>query len=111
MKPERRFRVNRVLPFLKTLKNSTYYAIQQVAIRGDADYILNCRGKFVWLELKKDQFEKPSPLQRHKAHEVERVGGVAFCAYPENWDEIKQHLSKMDRGESNGKSEEVSSKN
>lgn len=98
MKPETRFRNSRVLPFLKTLKNTKRFAIQQVAISGDPDYILCTRGKFIALELK-DRGEKPRPLQRHILDEVTNAGGVALVADPDNWEEIKMTLLKLDRGE------------
>ena len=51
-KPETKFRMSQVLPFLKTLGNTYAEPIQQLSILGTADYILCSNGYFVWLELK-----------------------------------------------------------
>lgn len=97
-KPETRFRNSKVLPFLKTLKNTAYFAVQQTSIRGDADYILCSKGRFVWLELKADG-EKPRPLQEYKADWVVKCDGVAMVAFPANWAGMKKILAKLDQGE------------
>jgi len=97
MKPETRFRVNQVIPFLKELKNTSYFPIQQLSILGDADFILCCNGGFVWLELK-DIKESLRPLQEYKASWVVRTGGVAIKADPDNWEEVKLFLQQLNKG-------------
>lgn len=95
---ESAFRRNRVDPFLESLKPSTYpMTIQQVSIIGDADKILCCRGRFVWLELK-DEGEKPFGLQALKARLVEKAEGIALCASPENWEAVKAFLTALNGG-------------
>jgi hypothetical protein len=86
-----------VLPFLKSLKNTAWFPIQQVAIVGDADYILCCAGNFVWLELKKD-VGLPSVMQQYKADWVKRMGGYAYIARPSNWDKVRAKLKLLDEG-------------
>ena len=98
MKPETAFRKNRVLPFLKTLEHTSYFPIQQLAISGDADYILCSRGKFVWLELK-DEGEDLRPLQMFKADWVKKTGGIPLRAGPDNWEQVKSLLLNLDQGE------------
>lgn len=98
-KPETKFRQGRVLPFLKTLRNTAYFPIQQVSIRGTPDYILCVRGRFVGLELKRSQEADTSKLQQFNLDWIKRVGGVAIKAYPENWDLVKGVLRSMDAGE------------
>lgn len=98
IKNETRFRTSKVDPFLKTLKNTFSESIQQVSINGSADKHLCIRGKFVALELKA-KGGKVSGLQRFKLNEVNRCGGYALVADPDNWEEIKQLLSKLDKGE------------
>ena len=95
MKPETKFRVNIVDPFLKTLKNCTSFSIQQVSINGDPDKMLCIHGRFVGLELK-DVGEKPRKLQAFKLDQIKRTGGVALVADRENWQYIKFILSEMD---------------
>lgn len=99
MKPETKFRVYQVLPFLKSLTMTAYFAIQQLAIRGDFDYILCVRGVFVGLELKNIGEERRA-LQAYKAQWVIRTGGVAICADPDNWRKVKGVLRRMDEGAS-----------
>jgi len=70
---------------------TAFFPIQQKTIRGDADYILCVAGRFVWLELKKSG-GKPEPLQKYKADWVEKCGGVAMVASPDNWEEVKRDL-------------------
>lgn len=97
MKPETRFRVNTVDPFLKTLKNTYSMSVQQVAIHGDPDKLLCCWGRFVALELKKSIDESPRKLQVFKLGELERCGALSLVVAPENWNEVKQELSAMDK--------------
>lgn len=96
MGPERTFRVNRVIPFLKTLKQTFFMAIQQKAINGDPDYILVCCGLFIGLELKKSK-GKPEPLQAWKGSEIRRCGGLYIVTDPLNWPQVKELLSQIDR--------------
>jgi hypothetical protein len=100
VKPETKFRTTKVRPFLKTLKNTAFFAIQQMAISGDPDYILCIRGKFVALELK-DVGKKPRKLQQYRLDEVRMAGGVALVADPENWEWVKGCLLRLSMGGSN----------
>lgn len=99
MKPETVFRKNRVIPFLKTLKNTAFFPIQQLAISGDPDFMLCVAGRFVALEIKKSdaKADMPRGLQIFKLTEVSRAFGVSLVATPENWEVIKQQLSDMDK--------------
>ena len=99
-KPETSFRNRCVLTFLNThLKNSTYLSIQQVALLGHPDLVLCVRGKFVAMELKKSVKDKPRPLQTLCLKNVEQAGGIALIVYPENWEEVKLLLQKLDKGD------------
>lgn len=91
---ERAFRVRRVLPWLKSQKYLSYFAIQQIGFSGDADYILCVRGEFGWLELKRSGREL-RPLQKFKADWVEETGGKAFHATPDNWESICSQIAQM----------------
>lgn len=99
MKPETKFRQSKVIPFLKTLKNTKYFSIQQKSISGTPDILLCMNGKFVALELKKDGLSKISELQKYNLSEVTRTKGTSFLAFPEIWDVIKGYLQALDRGE------------
>lgn len=98
LKPERSFRVNQVIPFLKTLEHTIAFPIQQVAIRGDPDYVLCVAGRFVSLELKAAS-GVTAPLQEFKRQQVNKTGGVGLIASPQNWEEIKKLLLQLDQGE------------
>ncbi len=102
MKSETSFRKNRVRPFLMRLRNTHIIPIQQVALRGDSDFVLCVFGDFVSLELKAAG-EKPRPLQEHKLNKVVKAGGVRLVASPDNWEEVKQILLMMSRGENSWK--------
>jgi hypothetical protein len=94
---ERAFRSNQVDPFLKKLRNTAEFSIQQASIRGDADKLMCVRGFFVWMELKKDG-EDPDPLQRYKASLVREAGGITIVAKPANWDDVSLFLKMLDDG-------------
>ena len=95
MKPETAFRKNRVIPFLKTLRNTYFEPIQQISISGSPDFMLCVNGHFVALELKASD-QKPRPLQEKRLSDVVRAGGLALVADPNNWELIKKQLSDLD---------------
>lgn len=97
-KGETSFRRTKVRPFLKTLKHTASFAIQQLAISGTPDYFLCCYGTFVAMELK-DTGGITSPLQKFNLAEVTRTRGVSIVASPENWESVKRQLRRLDRGE------------
>lgn len=94
---ERQFRTRKVLPFLKSLRNSAWFPIQQLAIVGDADYILCCSGHFVWLELKKE-VGLQTVMQKFKADWVARTGGFSFIARPSTWESVRKKIKLLDEG-------------
>lgn len=100
---ERAFRVNRVIPFLKTLKGTMFFPIQQISMCGDPDFILNCRGTFVALELKREA-GKPRKLQQAKLEAVVRTHGVSIVASTTNWQHVQSVLQQLDEGGYLGKS-------
>lgn len=99
MKPETKFRQNKVIPFLKTLKHTAYFPIQQQAIRGDADFFMVIQGRFVWLELKATH-GKEEPLQKLKRKMAMDAGAIGIVANPENWDLVKKYLLLLSKGDS-----------
>lgn len=97
MKPETAFRQGKVIPFLRKLKNTAHFPIQQIAICGTPDFFLCSNGAFIALELKAGK----GVLSKLQAYQMDRIlstGGIAIVASPENWEEIKQQLSDMDEG-------------
>lgn len=94
MKPETRFRVNSVVPFLKKLPGIFIQPIQQLAFVGSPDFILCIRGRFVALELKSKGCT-PRPLQDYLLEQIQKAGGVRIVASPDNWIEVKELLTEM----------------
>ena len=94
-KEETNFRRDKVTPFLKSLKKTAYFPIQQLAILGDADFILCSAGHFIWLELKRDG-DEPRPLQKYKAFWVEQCHGTVIIACPSNWAKVQKQILRID---------------
>jgi hypothetical protein len=97
MTSERGFRTGTVLPFLNRLPDTMIFPIQQLAIRGDPDYILCIRGLFVGLELKAPG-GKLSKLQAYKLNKIEETGGRSFVADPDNWPDVSRELRALAGG-------------
>jgi len=87
-----------VIPFLKTLRHAVFFPIQQLTMVGDADFYGCCNGRFIALELKSEG-EEARPIQQYKLDQVKKTGGVAIVASPDNWAEVKELLSSLDRGD------------
>lgn len=93
------FRQTVVIPFLKTLRNTVAFPVQQVGISGTPDFLLCMSGLFVALELKGDG-GRLSKLQDFNLKQVRKKGkGLAIVASPENWIAVTYLLSKLDQGE------------
>lgn len=45
-------------------------------------------GKFIAVELKKDEESEPTQLQLYTLDRIKLCGGLGLVAYPENWDLI-----------------------
>ena len=84
---------------LKKLKRAWWYKTQEVAIRGIHDIILCVNGFFVSIELKRNPKAKVDALQVYNLDRIEQSGGLAFIAYPENWESIFWFLVELDAGE------------
>jgi hypothetical protein len=107
VKPETKFRNNKVLPFLNKLPNCYHDGIQQMSKSGSPDYYLCINCIFVGLELKsegdgclgggREAFLAggASPLQAQKLHRIERAGGVSLVCSPNNWEEVKDKLYQL----------------
>lgn len=98
MKPESKFRQTKVIPFLKTLKNSTHFSIQQASISGTPDILLCCNGLFIALELK-SATGKASELQKYNLKNVDKCGGLGLLVNPGNWEQVKILLKLISNGD------------
>lgn len=98
MKPETKFRVNQVDPFLKKLRATRPFSIQQLSLVGDPDKLVCIRGYFVALELKREEGEA-TPLQRKTLLEVRKAGGIGLVVKPSNWSGVKALLQRLSLGD------------
>lgn len=96
-KSESNFR-DRVRAFLRTLPHTLAFPIQQSSIQGTPDFLLNSFGRFVALELKSGEGSL-TKLQKFMLTKVSLTNGVAIVAFPENWPQVKEQLTRLDRGE------------
>lgn len=85
----------RVAADLDKLPNCWYEKIQQVALRGTPDFLCCINGKFVALELKKDDKSKLSKLQHYKLDAICKAGGCAWTVIPADWDECLEALRSL----------------
>lgn len=69
--------------------------VQQVAIRGDPDLFIVCNGRAVAMELKRDVFQAPDPLQAYKLRGIEAAGGYGLVVSPETWIVAYDFLTKL----------------
>lgn len=95
---ESRFKA-RVRKDLEGLNNCYFFKVQQVALRGIPDFIICLSGRFVALELKRSEKERPDPLQQWTLDAIANAGGISFIANPTNWFDtldVLKHLSEME---------------
>lgn len=80
---------------LAAIPNVHAEKIQQVGIRGTADWHVCAGGHFVALESKRKKSLKPDPLQAHKMRKVKKSGGYSFKVTPQNWHLVKKKIKKL----------------
>lgn len=67
------------------------------SLRGIPDLIVCWHGHFVALEVKRAESEvkkKGAKLQAYTIDKIRKNDGLAFFIYPENMDDVLQHISK-----------------
>jgi hypothetical protein len=96
-KPETLFNENKVVPFLKSLPFTWYVKFQPVAANGIPDFLVCVKGHFVALESKKDEKEKPKPLQKYNLEKISYCYGTSLVIHPKNWDEAKEILKQLSK--------------
>lgn len=69
---------------LESLKGTYFLKTQERGRRGVPDYLLCIRGKFVAIELKKEN-GRVAPIQQHTLDKITASGGIAFVAKPSTW--------------------------
>ena len=85
----------KVLSDLKSLSNTHAVKIQQVGIRGIPDILACISGWFVAIELKRDEKQKPEPLQLYQITKIITAGGFAYVVSPENWPQVFEELRTL----------------
>ncbi len=85
----------KVLKDLKKLPKTYARKIQQVAINGTPDILACINGYFVAIELKKDEKEKPAPIQEYDLNQIKKAGGMALVVHPLNWPGTYARLQKL----------------
>ena len=86
---------DRIRPLLLGLPNTRVRRVEQHSISGDPDLNLCINVWTVDLELKKDQKEKPAPLQLFNLEDTIRAGGYGLLAHPDNWDDVYKFLQRL----------------
>jgi hypothetical protein len=86
---------NKARADLKTLPNTWFVKTQEVATRGVPDFLVCCAGRFVAIELKRSQEARIDPLQLYVLSEIDKAGGLAFVANPDNWQYIFETLRSL----------------
>jgi predicted type IV restriction endonuclease len=87
----------RIRPLLHALPNTVVFPIQQKTIKGDPDYLLCIRGKFVALELKSEG-GKLDKLQQYRLDQVRLADGYAFAVWPDDWEDVYEELKELAGG-------------
>jgi hypothetical protein len=85
----------KVVRKLKTLKNCWFYKSSDRLRSGIPDIIASIDGKFVAMELKRDEKSKPTPLQKHTIEKINESHGEAMVVTPENFDDVWEHLQDL----------------
>lgn len=99
MEKEKNFE-NRIRAFLKTLSNEWHFKHWGggYAKAGIPDLIGCINGKFVAIEVKASN-GKLSPLQVRTLNKITSAGGYAVAVYPDQFDELKEKLISISKGE------------
>lgn len=85
----------RVLADLKLLPKTYAVKIQQVAIRGTPDILACINGYFVAIELKRDEKQKPDPMQKHQLGKIQGAAGYTYVVHPLNWPGVLASLTRL----------------
>ena len=88
---------------IKALPGSCWFNIQQLSLHGTPDRLGVIKGRFIALELKpriEDSLKsnKTVSLQTFFLGKVNHCGGYATFLYPENFEKVMSHLSRISLG-------------
>ena len=90
----------RVMRELKAIDGLYCFIKEAVALRGIPDIIGVYRGRFFAFELKKSEKSAQEKtgrivLQKVIINKINKAGGYACIAYPENWNEVLNTLKEF----------------
>lgn len=90
---------NKIKAFLKTLPNQWHFKHWGGGFgKAGIPDILGCiNGRFIAIEVKASD-GKPSPLQVRCINQITCAGGYAVIVYPEQFEELKEHLLMISQG-------------
>ena len=77
-----------------------YWAGAAFTKEGIPDLLICCNGRFIGCEVKAKN-GKPSELQIYNIKKIQEAGGIAMVLYPNQFDEFKDLIRKLKRGENN----------
>jgi hypothetical protein len=80
---------------LDAIPFSWWVKLKLPSVLGIPDILGTIRGRFVALELKKSEAEKPAKIQLYHLDVISQCGGYARVAYPENAAVILDELWKI----------------
>ena len=75
-----------------------YWAGAQFTKEGIPDLLICCNGHFIGCEVKAEK-GKPSELQLYNIKKIQEAGGIAMVLYPNQFNEFKDLIHKLKRGE------------
>ena len=88
----------RVVRDLKRL-GCYYHKAMAVSIRGIPDIICCVNGRFIALELKRDEKSMATELQKYAIQKIADSRGIALIVTPKNWSEIYGQIVSIHRSE------------
>jgi hypothetical protein len=96
MNPETKFK-NKIMPRLRQIPSSYWFVKEAVNIVGIPDIIGCINGKFVGLELKREEYEANKGTgrvvrQKREGYRIKKAKGHHYFTYPENFEEVYKKL-------------------
>ena len=81
-----------ILSKLRQIPNSDWIKPTQTNMAGTPDVLGHINGRFVAIEIKRDEQSKPTALQRYHIERLKEHGAIAFVAW--NFEMIREELAR-----------------
>ncbi len=98
MGPETAFK-GKVLKQLREIPRSWFFKSSERSLKGIPDIIGHVNGHFIAIELKATNRDA-EPLQEKILLDIQESGGIAFVAWPGNWEEVLLRITSLDSARS-----------